>query len=157
MSRRRRPDRPIERVTRATDEVRNVFAAHYLVHRLTTAFSVVGLVVAAVGVFGVLSQVVARRRREIGVRMALGATPGRIGRMVVGSAGLTIAVGPATGIVSASALTRWLQSVLYGIAPWDAARLAAAVMLVAATGIAATWWPVRTAAHVEPAVAMREE
>jgi predicted permease len=148
------PEQPIERVTRARDEVRNVFASHHLGHRLTTAFSVIGLVVAAVGVFGVLSQVVARRRWEIGVRMALGATPGRIRGMVVGRAGFTIAMGLATGIVSAAALTRWLQAVLYGIAPWDYANLVAAAMLVTATGLAAAWWPARTAAR---AVAIREE
>jgi hypothetical protein len=151
------PEQPIERVTRGDDEVRDVFAAHRVVQWVTTLFSVIGLVVAAIGVFGVLSQVVGWRRREIGVRMSLGATPRQIGGMVVGWAAFMIAVGLAIGIVAAFALTRSLQSVLYGITPWDGVSFITAVILVTATGLVAAWWPARTAARVEPAIAMRED
>jgi ABC-type antimicrobial peptide transport system permease subunit len=68
-----------------------------------------------------------------------------------------IAVGLAIGIVVASAQTRWLQSVLYGITPLDGVSFVASALLVSATGIAAAWWPARTAARIEPALAMREE
>jgi ABC-type antimicrobial peptide transport system permease subunit len=151
------PQQPIERVTRGNDEVRDVFAAHHVTQRVTTVFSVIGLVVAAVGVFGVLSQVVGWRRREIGVRMALGATPQRIGGMIVGQAAFMIATGLAIGIGVASAQTRWLQSMLYGITPLDSVSFVASAVLVSATGLGAAWWPARVAARTEPAVAMREE
>ncbi len=151
------PDQPIERVMRASDELRDVFAAHVLVQRLATALSAIGLVVACVGVFGVLAQAVARRRREIGVRMALGATPRRIGRMVVGRAGSPLAIGLMMGLAVAVALTRGLQSVLFGVSPLDPASLSAAVLVVASTGLVAAWWPARSAARVDPAVAIREE
>ena len=151
------PDQPVERVTRGSDEVREVFAAHHVAQWVTTAFSIIGLLVASVGVFGVLSQAVGSRRREIGVRLALGATPRRIGGMIVGQAALMITVGLAIGIAVASAQTRWLQSVLYGITPLDVGSFIASVIVVSATGLAAAWWPARIAARIEPAVAMREE
>jgi ABC-type antimicrobial peptide transport system permease subunit len=66
-------------------------------------------------------------------------------------------VGLAIGIVAAFALTRSLQSVLYGITPWDGVSFITAVILVTATGLVAAWWPARTAARVEPAIAMRED
>lgn len=150
-------DQPIERVTRGGDEVREVFAVHHLTQWVTTVFSIIGLLLASVGVFGLLSQVVGSRRREIGVRLALGATPRRIGAMIVGQAALMITVGIAIGIAVASAQTRWLQSVLYGVTPLDGVSFAASLILVTATGLAAAWWPARAAARIEPAVAMREE
>lgn len=151
------PNQPIERITLATDEVRAEFTRHRLVQRLMTVFSAAGLLVAAVGVFGVLSHIVVRRRREIGVRMALGATPARIGRLVAGRAGLTIAAGVAVGVAGAAALSRTLQSVLFDVSPWDPLSFIAAAALVGLTGLLAAWWPARLAARVEPAVAMRVE
>ena len=149
------PDQPVERVTRGSDEVREVFAAHHVTQWVTTVFSIIGLLVASVGVFGVLSQAVGSRRREIGVRLALGATPRRIGGMIVGQAALMITVGLAIGIAVASAQTRWLQSVLYAITPLDIVSFVASATVVTATGLAAAWWPARIAARIEPAVAMR--
>lgn len=151
------PDQPIERIMRATDELRDVFGAHFLVQRLASGLSAIGLLIACVGVFGVLAQMVARRRREIGVRMALGASSGRVAGMVIRRAGGTMAVGVALGLAVAIVLTRGLQSVLFGVTPLDPASLSAAVLVVISTGLLASWWPARSAARVDPAVSLREE
>lgn len=151
------PDQPIERVTPARDELREVFAAHVLVQRLAGGLSAIGLAVAGVGVFGVLAQMVAGRRREIGVRMALGATPARVARLVLVRAFATLAVGVVFGLAAAVALTRGLKSVLFGVSPLDPASMTAAALVVTALGLAAAWWPARSAARVDPAVVMREE
>ena len=150
-------NQPIERVMRARDELRDVFAAHFLVQRLTTALSAIGLLVACGGVFGVLAQMVARRRREIGVRMALGATSGRVAGMVIRRAGGTMAVGAVLGLAVAIVLAHGLQSVLFGVTPLDPKSLSAAVLVVVSTGLLAALWPARSAARVDPAVAIREE
>lgn len=151
------PDQPIERITRASDELRDAFAAHLLVQRLASGLSAIGLLVACVGVFGVLSQMVARRRREIGVRMALGASAGHIAGMVVRRAGGTLARGLAAGLVMALIAVRGLQSVLFGVTPLDPTSISVAVLVVVATGLVAAWWPATSAARVDPAVAIREE
>ncbi|MGE3472603.1 MAG: ABC transporter permease [Vicinamibacterales bacterium] len=151
------PDQPIERIMRATDELRDVFGAHFLVQRLASGLSAIGLLIACVGVFGVLAQMVARRRREIGVRMALGATSGRVAGMVIRRAGGTMAVGVVLGLAVAIVLARGLQSVLFGVTPLDPKSLSAAVLVVVSTGLLAALWPARSAARVDPAVAIREE
>lgn len=151
------PNQPIERIMRASDELRDTFAAHFLVQRLATGLSAIGLTVACVGVFGVLAQMVARRRREIGVRMALGATSARVSGMVLRRAGGTLAIGVVAGLAVAVVAVRGLESVLFGVTPLDPTSLSAAVMVVASTGLLAAWWPARSAARVDPAVAIREE
>lgn len=115
-----------------------------------------GLLVACVGVFGVLSQMVARRRREIGVRMALGASAGRIAGMVVRRAGSTLMLGLAGGLVMVLIAVRGLQSVLFGVTPLDPTSISVAVLVVVATGLLAAWWPATSVARVDPAVAIRE-
>lgn len=151
------PDQPIEHVIRASDELRDVFAAHFLVQRLATGLSAIGLIVACVGVFGVLAQVVARRRREIGVRMALGATSARVAGMVIGRAGGTLAIGVVVGLAMATMLARGLQAVLFGVTPLDPRSMSAAALVVVSTGLVSAWWPARSAARVDPAVAIRED
>jgi putative ABC transport system permease protein len=151
------PDQPIERILRASDEMRDVFGAHFLVQRLATGLSAIGLLIACVGMFGVMSQMVARRRREIGVRMALGATSARVARMVLSRAGGTMAVGVVLGLAVASVLARGLQAVLFGVTALDPTSLSTAVLLVVSMGLLAAWWPARSAARIDPAMAIREE
>jgi predicted permease len=120
-------------------------------------FAVFGLALASLGIYGVLSFLVAQRTREIGVRIALGATPGQIARMAVAQAGLWIAGGMAVGWAASAALGRLARGALFQVSPLDPGSLAlAAVVLVIAAG-AATWRPASRAASVDPAVSLREE
>jgi putative ABC transport system permease protein len=120
-------------------------------------FSALALAMAAVGVYGVASWSVAQRTREIGVRMALGAAPGDVLRMVLRGAAGPLSLGVAAGTVGALATTRYLQSLLFGVEANDAATLAAAGSILVAAALAATYIPARRAARANPAVTLRAE
>ena len=104
-----------------------------------------------------LALIVGQRRREIGVRLALGATPRAVVRMLLGEGVRIAAVGVALGLAGAFALTRVLQSLLYGISSTDAATFAAAAVFVAVVAVAATWVPARRAARLDPRTALAAE
>ncbi len=104
-----------------------------------------------------LALIVGQRRREIGVRLALGATPPAVVRMLLGEGARIAAVGVALGLVGAFALTRVLQSLLYGTSSTDAATFTAAAVFVAVVALAATWVPARRAARLDPRTALAAE
>jgi len=120
-------------------------------------FSALALAMAAIGVYGVASWNVAQRTREIGVRMALGAAPGDVLRMVLGGALGPLGLGLVVGTAGALATTRYLQSLLFGVKANDVATLAAAGLILAAAALAATYIPARRAARANPAVTLRSE
>ena len=117
-------------------------------------FAALALVLAIVGLYGVLALLVGRRQREIGVRMALGATRAAVVRFVVGEGARVATLGVLLGIAGAYALTRTLGSLLYGVAATDPLTYAAAALFVFVIALAATWGPARRAARVDPKVAM---
>jgi ABC-type antimicrobial peptide transport system permease subunit len=124
---------------------------------LLTGFAGLALVLAGVGIYGVIAQSVAGRTREIGVRLALGARPAGVLGLVFRQ-GLTIAgAGLALGFAGALAATRVLRAQLFGITPSDPVTLAAAVVLLGAVAAAAVWLPARRAARVAPMEALRHE
>jgi ABC-type antimicrobial peptide transport system permease subunit len=123
---------------------------------LIATFAGLALLLAIVGLYGVLTLIVGQRRREIGVRLALGAGPGDVVRMVVGESARVAGVGIVAGILAALALTRVLGSLLYGISATDAATFTAASVVVAAVALAATWAPARRAARMDPKDALTE-
>jgi predicted permease len=122
---------------------------------LLAAFAAVALALAALGTYGVISFGVSQRTREIGVRVALGATRSDVLRLVVGQGVSLAIVGGALGLAGALATTRVLQSLLFGVAPSDPATLVAIVVLLVGAVIVASWIPARRAAGVQPAEALR--
>jgi putative ABC transport system permease protein len=115
------------------------------------------LLLAAVGLYGVMAYMVARRTGEIGIRMALGATPSRIKSMVVREALLLTAVGVVAGIAGALLLSRTLASLLYGLTPNDPLTMWGVSAVMSLTGLAAAYLPGRRAARLDPTVALRHE
>jgi predicted permease len=125
--------------------------ARELVVWLLGVFALLALALAAVGVYGVMSYVVRHRAREIGTRMAVGATRRDIAWLVLRQGGMVAALGVGAGLGIGLAATRALRSVLYGVSPSDPATLAAAAAVLAATTLAACWLPARRAAALDPA------
>jgi predicted permease len=114
------------------------------------------LLLSVIGVYGVMAYFVAQRRREFGIRLALGADPQRILRLVVGEGARLVGIGVVIGGTAAYLLARMLETVLYGVTPTDPAA-AAAVTLLALVALAACYVPARRATHVDPALALRSE
>ncbi|AHG88496.1 permease [Gemmatirosa kalamazoonensis] len=124
---------------------------------LMTVFAAVALTVAALGVFGVLSFLVAQRRRELGIRMALGAAPRALRRMVLGQGLVLVLAGLGLGVVGALALSRFMTTLLYGVTPTDAATYAGVAVLLVLIAVVASWLPARHATHVDPIVVLRSD
>ena len=128
-----------------------------LAMRVLGGFAAVALALAAVGVYGVMSYHVRRRTRELGVRMALGASRGNILRLVMAHASVTIAIGLGVGVAGGLAAARALSAILYGVPPWDPLALAAAATLLTAVALGASYIPARRASRVDPVSVMAAE
>lgn len=124
---------------------------------LTQAFATLALLLAAIGIYGVVSYSVERRTSEIGVRLALGAGPGDVARLVLDGAARLGALGVACGLAGAAAGAALLRGLLFGVGPWDPAAYAAVGAAGLLLTIAVAALPARRAAQVEPAAALREE
>jgi ABC-type antimicrobial peptide transport system permease subunit len=118
-------------------------------------FASTGLLLAAVGLYGVMAFLVTERTREIGVRMALGATPAAISRLVLSHAARWTFGGALIGLAGAFAATRLLKTMLFGVEDRDPATLAAAAAILLAVALLAAWIPSRRAASVDPMTALR--
>ncbi|HEV8185995.1 MAG TPA: FtsX-like permease family protein, partial [Chthoniobacterales bacterium] len=123
---------------------------------LLSIFAGVALLLTAIGIYGVMAYSVAQRRQEIGIRMALGAQRGDVQRLVVG-AGMKLAlIGIGIGLAAAFGLTRLLETLLFGVKPFDAITLGSVVFLLGAIALLACWVPARRASGLNPLVALRE-
>jgi putative ABC transport system permease protein len=124
---------------------------------LLGAFALVALLLAAIGLYGVMAFTVREETREIGLRMALGAGPERVRRAVLSRALSVIAVGGAAGLVGALASSRVLAGLLFQVQPADPVALGAACLLLGLVALAAAYLPARRATRVDPAIALRSE
>jgi predicted permease len=151
------PDVPFVEISTLAEEVDASLAGERLTAALASTFSTIAMLLTAVGLYGLMAYVVGQRRREIGIRMALGARAVDIG-LLVGTQALTmVAGGIAVGLVATVATAQWIRALLYGVAPSDPSSLAAAALFVALVGILAIAIPVGSATHIEPATALRQE
>ena len=137
--------------------IRDSLLRERLMASLSGIFGGLAAVLAVIGMYGVMAYMVARRTGEIGVRMALGATPGKIVGMVVKEAWVLLVIGAVIGVGLTIAATRTAQSLLYGLKGWDPASLAMAALALVAVTILASYIPARRAAAIEPMRALREE
>ncbi len=124
---------------------------------LLTLFSSVALVIATVGIYGVISYSVARRSKEFGLRMALGAQPGKILALVMKQGLALTAIGVIAGIVAALALTRLMATLLFGVPPTDPLTFLSVSAMLAAVALAASYVPALRATKVDPMKALRYE
>ena len=124
---------------------------------LVSVFALVGLLLAAIGIYGVMAFAVAERTHELGLRVALGATAGDVLRLVLGEAVALAAAGLAIGLGGAFATTRLMGALLFGVAPTDLTTFASMALAIVATALVASSVPARRAMRVDPMVSLRYE
>lgn len=149
------PDQPVHSVTTMAQLLGDVVQLDRFAMLLIALFAIGGLITAAGGVYALLAYTVAQRRREIALRMALGASPQRVARSIVTESLMLAAVGGAVGLAGAVAASRFAQTLLFGVAPQDPLTLVASALVLLAVVVAASWVPARRASSIEPARAMR--
>jgi putative ABC transport system permease protein len=148
------PSATVDEVRFMEDVVSQSMARQRFNMTLIGVFAALALVLAIVGLYSVLALIVGQRRREIGVRLALGAQPGVVVRMILREGGTMAVVGIALGVLGALALTRTMEALLYGVSTTDVWTFTGAAAVVTAVALAATYVPARRAAHVDPRTAL---
>ena len=151
------PSLPLDSPTIIDDQWDNVFGRQRFTLQLMSAFALVALTLAAAGIFAVLSQLVSQRTREIGVRVALGASPRDVFQLIVSRGLLLTLTGLMLGLVGALGVSRVLRSLLFEVGPYDPVSFAASALLLMGVALLACWLPTRRAMAVEPAAALRVE
>ncbi len=151
------PTLPVTEVQTLDDLISSSVAPRHFSMLLLAIFAVMALLLAAVGVYGVMSYAVSQRTREIGMRMALGAQQSDVLLMVVGRGARLTVAGIILGLAGSFAVTRWLGSLLYQVRPTDPLTFLGVPMIFVLTALLACWIPARRAARVDPIAALRSE
>ena len=151
------PEQPVYEIASMDQMLGSMVAQRRFSMALLATFASLALVLGVVGVYGVTSYLVAQRTREVGVRLALGAQPGQVVRMVVRQGMVVAAAGLAAGLGGAVAAGRLMTGLLYGVSPHDLWTLAGVTALIAVATLVANWVPALRAAHVDPLTALRSE
>ena len=155
--RERDPDLPFYAAMSMREHIRRSQWEARLYATMMAVFAGVALVIAALGIYGVMAYTVAQRTREIGIRMALGAARADVQRLVVGQALRMTFVGMVVGLAGALALTRLMTSLLYHVSPTDPPTFTVVTVVLAASGVVAAWIPAARATRVDPMVALRAD
>jgi predicted permease len=151
------PNDPIENVLTVNQIKDQSVAPRRLNAALLSSFSILAVIIAAVGIAGVLAFSVSARTNEIGIRMSLGQDSGSVLRMILKEGGILLVAGVALGVGGALLTTRLMSGLLFGVAPHDPVTIAAVSLAMVAIGVFACWVPARRAARIDPAVAIRRQ
>jgi putative ABC transport system permease protein len=149
------PDQPVHSLTTMDDLLGDAVQLDRFAMLLITMFAVGGLITAAGGVYALLAYTVMQRRRDIALRMALGASPQRVARSIVTESLMLAAAGGAIGLIGAAILSRFARTLLFGVAPQDPTTLIASVLVLLVVVVAASWVPAHRASLIDPSRAMR--
>ena len=155
--RRAAPDLPIESTVTMDEALAASVAQPRFRTLLVVLFAMAATLIATCGIYGVMSYAVTQRRREIGVRMALGAERGDVVRLVLARALRIVVAGVVAGLAGAAGVTRVLQTFLFGVTPTDPIVFTMVTLLLMAVGLLAAWLPARRATRIDPCVALRAE
>jgi predicted lysophospholipase L1 biosynthesis ABC-type transport system permease subunit len=148
---------PLTEMRTQTEQIDQLLFQERLMSRLSSFFGALALVLACIGLYGLLSYEVARRTRELGIRMALGAQQRNLLRLVVGQGILLALIGAVIGIAAALGVTRFMASMLFGIKATDPATFIGVAAMLIVVALAACYIPARRAMKVDPMVALRYE
>jgi putative ABC transport system permease protein len=151
------PERPVSDIQMMTDVVHDSTGSRRFPMLLLSAFSLLALVLAAIGIVGVVGHSVAQRTHEIGIRRALGAGTLDVLRLMVSGSMAWVFVGLAAGIAGSAGLTRLMTGLLYNVRPFDPVVLGTVSLLLTSVALLASYLPARAAAKIEPIVALRFE
>jgi putative ABC transport system permease protein len=154
---RHNPDFPIVQTTTLSAAAAVGLTPYRLVAWLSGSVALIAIVLAAIGIYGVTAFNIAQRTKEIGVRVALGAQPGQVLRLVMRQALVVAGTGALIGVVAAALATQLLRNLLFGIRPLDTPSFSAAILILLSMAVLASLHPARRAAHLNPVVALRAE
>ncbi len=136
--------------------VQDAIVTERLMATLSAFFGGLAMLIATIGLYGVMSYMVTRRKVEIGVRMALGADPASVVRMVLGESSTLLAAGVAAGLVLAFVVSRYAGTLLFDLKAWDPLSFGLAAAALAVVSLVAAWIPARRASRLAPTIALRE-
>jgi putative ABC transport system permease protein len=151
------PDMAVKELTPVPDFIQRNLQQMTTINHLLVGFAVLGLFLAALGIYGVIARIVAQRTNEIGIRMALGAQVSQIARLILGAGMRMVLIGTAIGLLGAVGLARFLAFAMPGLSGNSVAAIAGATTVLIAVALLACWVPARKATKVDPMVALRTE
>jgi putative ABC transport system permease protein len=151
------PDQAFYAISTMENNIAKSLGSRRMIMSLLGAFAAIALLLASVGLYGVMALTVTQRTRELGIRLALGAQRADVFRLVLGQGMLLVSLGLVVGMLAALGAGRGLQSVLYGVGRFDVAGLMFALFALALVALVACWLPARRATRVEPIIALRSE
>jgi predicted permease len=150
-------DLPMLDIRTQNEQIEDTTKQERIFASLTSGFGLLALILACIGIYGIMAYTVSRRTNEIGIRMALGAQPARVLRMVLKEAWWLASAGVIAGLAAALSMGRLVASMLYGLKPYDPSTLVMAALLLIFVALAASWIPARRAASIDPMQALRHE